>query len=75
MATTSNLNVEFVRTGYGKDTVKVLHIHREGSHHRITELIADVQLTLKTQKDYLTGDNSDIIPTDTIKTLSMLLPK
>ncbi|KAF4083305.1 hypothetical protein AMELA_G00138460 [Ameiurus melas] len=31
------------------------------------ELKADVQLTLNSVKDYLTGDNSDIIPTDTIK--------
>lgn len=55
--------------------VKVLHIRREGSHHHITELIADVQLTLKTQKDYLTGDNSDIIPTDTIKNTVQALAK
>ncbi|KAI1891980.1 hypothetical protein AGOR_G00149290 [Albula goreensis] len=59
--------VEFVRTGYGKNVVKVLYIRREGAHHSITELKADVQLTLKTRKDYLSGDNSDIIPTDTIK--------
>lgn len=59
--------VEFVRTGYGKNTVKVLFIRRQGRHHYIIEVKADVQLTLKTRKDYLTGDNSDIIPTDTIK--------
>lgn len=55
--------------------VKVLHIRREGIHHHITELIADVQLTLKTLKDYLTGDNSDIIPTDTIKNTVQALAK
>ncbi|MBN3308786.1 URIC Uricase, partial [Amia calva] len=60
-------DVEFVRTGYGKNMVKVLHIRREGGHHFITEICANVQLTLKTHKDYLAGDNSDIIPTDTIK--------
>ncbi|XP_016100091.1 uricase-like [Sinocyclocheilus grahami] len=75
MATTSNQNVEFVRTGYGKNMVKVFHIRREGIHHHITELIADVQLTLKTRKDYLTGDNSDIIPTDTIKNTVHALAK
>ncbi|XP_029905744.1 uricase [Myripristis murdjan] len=67
MASASAQNVEFVRTGYGKNTVKVLYIRREGSQHYIIELKADVQLTLKTRKDYLAGDNSDIIPTDTIK--------
>ncbi|NP_001002332.1 uricase [Danio rerio] len=75
MATTSNQNVEFVRTGYGKNMVKVLHIRREGNHHHIIELIANVQLTLKTRKDYLTGDNSDIIPTDTVKNTVHALAK
>ncbi len=67
--------MEFVRTGYGKNAIKVFHIRREGIHHHITELIADVQLTLKTHKDYLTGDNSDIIPTDTIKNTVHALAK
>ncbi|TRY82621.1 hypothetical protein DNTS_032569 [Danionella cerebrum] len=71
----SNQNVEFVRTGYGKNMVKVLHIRREGSYHSITELIANVQLTLKSRKDYLTGDNSDIIPTDTVKNTVHALAK
>uniref|UniRef100_A0A2R9C9V7 Uricase n=1 Tax=Pan paniscus TaxID=9597 RepID=A0A2R9C9V7_PANPA len=57
---TTNDEVEFVRTGYGKDMVKVLHIH-------IKEVAISVQLTLSSKKDYLHGDNSDIIPTDTIK--------
>ncbi|XP_064189490.1 uricase [Anguilla rostrata] len=67
--------VEFVRTAYGKNAVKVLYIRREGTHHSIIELKADVQLTLKTRKDYLHGDNSDIIPTDTIKNTVHALAK
>lgn len=68
-------NVEFVRTGYGKNLVKVLVIRREGSHHSIIELKANVELTLKSRKDYLSGDNSDIIPTDTIKNTVHALAK
>ncbi|XP_071777986.2 uricase [Centroberyx gerrardi] len=75
MATASAQNVEFVRTGYGKNIVKVLYIRREGIHHYIIELKADVELTLKSRKDYLTGDNSDIIPTDTIKNTVHALAK
>ncbi|XP_059197904.1 uricase [Centropristis striata] len=75
MATASEQNVEFVRTGYGKNTVKVLVIRRERGHHYIIELKADVELTLKSRKDYLTGDNSDIIPTDTIKNTVHALAK
>uniref|UniRef100_A0A3Q3K112 Uricase n=1 Tax=Monopterus albus TaxID=43700 RepID=A0A3Q3K112_MONAL len=36
---------------------------------------ANVELTLKSRKDYLTGDNSDIIPTDTIKNTVHALAK
>lgn len=68
-------NVDFVRTGYGKNTVKVLVIRRQGSKHDIIELKADVELTLKSHKDYLNGDNSDIIPTDTIKNTVHALAK
>lgn len=64
-----------MRTGYGKKQVKVLYIRRERNQHYILELKADVQLTLNSLKDYLTGDNSDIIPTDTIKNTVHALAK
>uniref|UniRef100_A0A3P9LFC4 Uricase n=1 Tax=Oryzias latipes TaxID=8090 RepID=A0A3P9LFC4_ORYLA len=75
MATASNKNVEFVRTGYGKNMVKVLFIRRQGSRHSIIELRADVEITLNSRRDYLTGDNSDIIPTDTVKNTVHALAK
>ncbi|XP_072918637.1 uricase [Hemitrygon akajei] len=68
-------DVEFVRTGYGKDVVKVLSVKREGNYHHIKEIEADVQLTLKSRKDYIRGDNSDIIPTDTMKNTVHALAK
>ncbi|KAL2090112.1 hypothetical protein ACEWY4_014800 [Coilia grayii] len=71
----STQGVEFVRTGYGKNLVKVLYIKREGTYHYITELKANVELTLMSRKDYLNGDNSDIIPTDTIKNTVHALAK
>uniref|UniRef100_A0A2K5D459 Uricase n=1 Tax=Aotus nancymaae TaxID=37293 RepID=A0A2K5D459_AOTNA len=70
-----NDEVEFVRTGYGKDMVKVLHIQRDGKYHSIKEVATSVQLTLSSKKDYLRGDNSDIIPTDTIKNTVHALAK
>nr|XP_020844349.1 uricase-like isoform X3 [Phascolarctos cinereus] len=70
-----NRDVELVHTGYGKDMVKVLHIQRDGKYHTIKEVTASVQLTLRTKKDYLFGDNSDIIPTDTIKNIVHVLAK
>nr|XP_061832129.1 uricase-like [Nerophis lumbriciformis] len=72
---TASTQAEFVQTGYGKNSVKVLTIRRHGGHHSIVEVKADVELTLKSHKDYLTGDNSDIIPTDTIKNTVHALAK
>lgn len=68
-------NVEFVRTGYGKNAVKVLVIRRQGKRHSVIELKADVELTLKTHRAYLDGDNSEVIPTDTIKNTVHALAK
>ncbi|CAH2310482.1 uricase-like isoform X2 [Pelobates cultripes] len=70
-----DLDVSFVRTGYGKNEVKVLQIKRNGKQHFIKEIDASVQLSLKSKKDYLEGDNSDIIPTDTIKNTVYALAK
>ncbi|XP_028667382.1 uricase [Erpetoichthys calabaricus] len=70
-----NKAVEFVRTGYGKNIVKLLHIKRQGKFQDIKELEVSVQLTLRTKKDYLDGDNADIIPTDTIKNTVHVLAK
>uniref|UniRef100_A0A8D1J7A0 Uricase n=1 Tax=Sus scrofa TaxID=9823 RepID=A0A8D1J7A0_PIG len=70
-----NDEVEFVRTGYGKDMIKVLHIQRDGKYHSIKEVATSVQLTLSSKKDYLHGDNSDVIPTDTIKNTVNVLAK
>lgn len=70
-----NDEVEFVRTGYGKDMVKVLYIRRDGKYHTIKEVATSVQLTLSSKKDYVDGDNSDIIPTDTIKNTVHVLAK
>uniref|UniRef100_A0A2K6T0J9 Uricase n=1 Tax=Saimiri boliviensis boliviensis TaxID=39432 RepID=A0A2K6T0J9_SAIBB len=72
---TTNDEVEFVQTGYGKDMIKVLRIQRDGKYHSIKEVATSVQLTLSSKKDYLHGDNSDIIPTDTIKNTVHVLAK
>eukprot|EP00062_Callorhinchus_milii_P003384 gi/632940599/ref/XP_007885405.1/ PREDICTED: uricase-like [Callorhinchus milii] len=68
-------NVEFVRTGYGKNIVKVLYFRREGKQHYIKEIEVNVDLTLKTVKDYIYGDNADVIPTDTMKNTVHALAK
>jgi len=65
----------FVDTGYGKNYVKLLHIRREGPVHHIKELEVNTQLTLDNKKDYLFGDNSDIVATDSQKNTVYVMAK
>lgn len=59
----------------GKTGVKLLHIKRDGALHSIQELEVNTHLTLATHKDYLEGDNSDIVATDSQKNTVYLLAK
>lgn len=60
---------------YGKSGVKILHLVRNGLVHIVKELEVSTRLTLATEKDYLKGDNSDIIATDSQKNVVYLLAK
>ncbi|XP_058453819.1 uricase [Malaya genurostris] len=61
--------------GYGKDSVKVLHVVRNGLVHSIKEFEVGTKLKLASQKDYLQGDNSDIVATDSQKNTVYLLAR
>lgn len=58
---------------YGKAGVRVLKVIRDGARHSIKEL--DVAVTLKGnfEASYTKGDNSAIVPTDTIKNTVQVL--
>ncbi|XP_076056740.1 urate oxidase [Oratosquilla oratoria] len=66
---------EWVDRGYGKNNVRLLHITRDGSLHRIHEFEVDTQIRLDSDKDYTDADNSDIIATDTQKNTVYILAK
>lgn len=61
--------------GYGKDSVKVMHVVRNGLVHTIKEFEVGTKLKLSSQKDYLEGDNSDIVATDSQKNTVYLLAR
>ena len=67
--------VEFVDRQYGKNYVRLLHVRREGRQHYIRELEVNTKLTLNNAKDYMKGDNSSIIATDTQKNTVYILAK
>lgn len=66
---------EFLDSGYGKNYVKLLHIRRDGPTHYIKEFSVNTQLSLDSKKDYLFGDNSDIVATDSQKNTVYVLAK
>ncbi|CAD6215953.1 GSCOCG00004255001-RA-CDS [Cotesia congregata] len=62
--------------GYGKNNVKLLYVKRENAYrHEIREYEVDTHLRLGSQKDYLEGDNRDIIATDSQKNTVYILAK
>lgn len=67
--------LEWVVRGYGKSSVKLLYVRREGQVHSIKEYEVDTQLTLASDKDYLVGDNSDVVATDSQKNTVYILAK
>lgn len=48
-------NYEITDSGYGKDSVKLLHVTRQGSLHHIKEFEVNSHLKLYSKKDYLQG--------------------
>lgn len=66
---------QLVDYGYGKSSVKLLHIRKDGANHTIRELEVHTTLKLNSIKDYLHGDNGDIVATDTQKNTVYVLAK
>ncbi|XP_061486523.1 uricase-like [Rhineura floridana] len=68
-------DVEYVNSEYGRNAVKLMYIRREGKTHCIKEVEISVHIRLDNVKEYLNGDNSKVIPTDTIKNTIHALAK
>jgi len=66
---------KIVDSAYGKTGVKILHVSKAGSVHSIRELEVVTLLTLDNTKDYETGDNEDIVATDSQKNTVYVLAK
>jgi urate oxidase len=52
---------------YGKSRVRVTKVFRDSPVHEIVELSVDVELDGDFESAYVKGDNSRVIPTDTMK--------
>lgn len=70
-----NEDVEVLNSVYGKNVIKLLRIRRDGKKHFIKEVEACVHIRLNSVNEYLHGDNSAVIPTDTMKNTVIALAK
>jgi len=52
---------------YGKSRIRVMKVIREGAIHTIKELSVDVMLGGSFESSYTAGDNTLVVPTDTMK--------
>lgn len=52
---------------YGKSRVRVAKVNRQAGGHGFTDLTIDIRLQGQFQGAYLEGDNSLVVPTDTMK--------
>lgn len=60
---------------YGKGRVRVLKVLRDGATHRIKDLNVQAMLEGDLESSYTAGDNSKVVPTDTIKNTINALSK
>ena len=66
---------EVTFSGFGKNDVRLMRIRKDGDRYFVTELKVNTQLQLATIKDYQSGDNSDVVATDTQKNTVLVLAK
>ncbi|KAL3871233.1 hypothetical protein ACJMK2_039241 [Sinanodonta woodiana] len=69
------VQTEIIDSGYGKKFVKLLQLRREGKIHYVKEVEVNTELTLNNHRDYLFGDNSDIVATDSQKNTVYILAR
>lgn len=61
--------------GYGKGSIKLLHVHRDGEYHTIREFEVSTELKLASETAYVIGDNKEVVATDSQKNTVYLLAK
>jgi urate oxidase len=61
------VTVILANNSYGKSAVRLLKVERTGMHHVIRELAVDIALSGSFDAAHTEGDNSLVLPTDTMK--------
>jgi urate oxidase len=56
-----------VQSAYGKSRVRIVQVRRHGDRHDLHDLTVAIQFTGHYDESYTEGDNSGVLPTDTMK--------
>ena len=65
--TENNSEIELVNDRYGKSRIRLMKVVRHPEHHDLYEWTVQVLLTGDFKAAHLDGDNSKVLPTDTMK--------
>ncbi|AUX43506.1 urate oxidase [Sorangium cellulosum] len=69
------MSISLVRNSYGKSRVRLVKIRRAEGQHELTDIDVDIQLEGDFDDAYTEGDNSKVLPTDTMKNTVYALAK
>ena len=61
------MDLSLTQQSYGKSSVKLSRVTRDGDQHYFVQLTADVLLDGDFEAAYARGDNANVVPTDTMK--------
>src|SRR5579883_889111 len=61
------MSIVLTENRYGKSRVRLVKVERNGSRHELTDLNVDIQLQGDFAASYEQGDNTLVLPTDTMK--------
>ena len=67
--------IEMTHDSYGKAGVRLMKVDRGDEPHRVTELTVDIRLEGDLADGYTEGDNTQVLPTDTMKNTVYALAK
>jgi len=67
--------IRLTENRYGKSHVRLMKVERDGARHRVTDLTVDILLYGDFAAAYTEGDNSQVVPTDTMKNTVYVLAR
>ena len=59
--------IMLVQSAYGKSRIRLVQIARHGDRHDLSDLTVAIRFEGEYAESYSAGDNTDVLPTDTMK--------